>query len=122
MRVWPGRPYPLGATWDGAGVNFALFSENASAVELCLLEGPNHTERRIPLRERTDQVFHAYLPDVLPGQLYGFRTHGLYEPEKGHRFNPHKLLFDPYAKAVGRDLCWNPALFGYTLGARGHHL
>jgi glycogen operon protein len=118
MRVWPGRPYPLGATWDGAGVNFALFSENATAVELCLFNGADSPggERRVPLHERTDQVFHAYLPDVLPGQLYGFRVHGSYEPEKGHRFNPHKLLFDPYAKAVGRDLRWNPALFGYTIG------
>src|SRR4051794_39585281 len=119
MRVWPGRPYPLGATWDGAGVNFALFSENATGAELCLFDGPGTpgSERRISLHERTDQVFHAYLPDVLPGQLYGFRAHGPYEPEKGARFNPHKLLFDPYAKAVGRDTRWDPALFGYTLGA-----
>lgn len=116
MRVWPGRSYPLGATWDGAGVNFALFSENATAAELCLFEGPALVERRVPLTERTDQVFHAYLPDVLPGQLYGFRVHGPYEPEKGLRFNPHKLLFDPYAKAVGRGLTWNPSLFGYTCG------
>jgi isoamylase len=119
MRVWPGRPYPLGATWDGAGVNFALFSENATAVDLCLFDGPgdpNGGERRIPLAERTDQVFHVYLPDMLPGQLYGFRAHGKYDPEQGARFNPHKLLFDPYAKAVGRGLTWNPALFGYTLG------
>ena len=120
MRVWPGRPYPLGATWDGAGVNFAIFSENATAVELCLFDESSHAERRVALRERTDQVFHAYLPDTLPGQLYGFRVHGSYEPEKGHRFNPHKLLFDPYAKAVGRDLRWDPALFGYTLGLRRH--
>src|SRR5687768_531973 len=77
---------------------------------------PNGGERRIPLTERTDQVFHAYLPDVLPGQLYGFRAHGLYDPEKGTRFNPHKLLFDPYAKSVGRGLTWNPSLFSYTLG------
>jgi glycogen operon protein len=99
-------------------VNFALFSENATAVELCLFDGPAAAggERRVPLHERTDQVFHAYLPDVLPGQLYGFRVHGPYEPEKGHRFNPHKLVFDPYAKAVGRDLRWDPSLFGYTVG------
>ena len=116
MRVWPGRPYPLGVTWDGAGVNFALFSENATAVELCLFNGPALEEQRIPLRDRTDQVFHAYLPDVLPGQLYGFRVSGPYEPEQGHRFNAHKLLFDPYAKAVGRDLTWADALFGYTIG------
>jgi glycogen operon protein len=116
MRVWPGRPYPLGATWDGAGVNFALFSETATAAELCLFEGPARVERRIPMRERTDQVFHCYLPDALPGQLYGFRVRGPYEPDKGLRFNHHKLLFDPYAKAVGRGLTWNPALFGYTCG------
>jgi len=118
MRIWPGRPYPLGATWDGAGVNFAVFSENATSIELCLFDGldSHGGERRILLRERTDQVFHAYLPDVLPGQLYGFRAYGPFEPEKGLRFNPHKLLFDPYAKAVGRDLLWDPALFGYTLG------
>ena len=116
MRVWPGRPYPLGATWDGAGVNFALFSENATAVELCLFDGPALVECRVPLRECTDQVFHAYLPDVLPGQLYGFRVTGPHEPEKGHRFNPHKLLFDPYAKAVGRGLTWSDALFGYAIG------
>ncbi len=116
MRVWPGRPYPLGATWDGAGVNFALFSENATAVELCLFDGPARVERRVPLRECTDQVFHAYLPDILPGQLYGFRVTGPHEPEKGHRFNPHKLLFDPYAKAVGRGLTWSDALFGYAIG------
>ncbi len=116
MRVWPGRPYPLGATWDGAGTNFALFSETATGAELCLFEGPALVERRVPLSERTDQVFHAYLPDVLPGQLYGFRVSGAYDPEKGHRFNPHKLLFDPYAKAVGRGLTWNPSLFGYSIG------
>ena len=116
MRVWPGRPYPLGATWDGAGVNFAVFSENATAIDLCLFEGPALTERRVPLAERTDQVFHAYLPDVLPGQLYGLRAHGPHEPEKGLRFNHHKLLFDPYAKAVGRGVTWSESLFGYTLG------
>ena len=116
MRVWPGRPYPLGATWDGAGVNFALFSENATAVELCLFDGPALVEHRVPLRECTDQVFHAYLPDMLPGQLYGFRVSGPHEPVKGHRFNPHKLLFDPYAKAVGRGLTWSDALFGYAIG------
>src|SRR5512139_2132698 len=101
MRSRPGNPYPLGATWDGAGVNFALFSENATGVELCLFNGPDDdTERaRIPVRERTDQVFHCYLPDVRPGQYYGYRVHGPYEPHNGHRFNPAKLLLDPYAKA-----------------------
>src|SRR5262249_37166809 len=118
MRIWPGRSYPLGATWDGAGVNFALFSEHATKVELCLFEGheaenPPHTIR---LREQTDQVWHTYLPDVEPGQLYGYRVHGPYEPAKGHRFNPHKIVLDPYAKAIGRDLRWDDALFGYTIG------
>ncbi|AWM36752.1 Glycogen debranching enzyme [Gemmata obscuriglobus] len=116
MRVWPGRPYPLGATWDGVGVNFAVFSEHATEIDLCLFDGPGLVETRVPLRERTDQVWHCYLPDALPGQLYGFRAAGPFEPEKGLRFNPHKLLFDPYAKAVGRGLTWHDALFGYTIG------
>jgi glycogen operon protein len=118
MRVWPGRPYPLGATWDGAGVNFALFSENATKVELCLFDNPGATQPgvTIPLKEQTDLVFHAYLPDVLPGQLYGYRVHGPYKPSEGHRFNHHKVLFDPYAKAVGRESRWDHALFGYTIG------
>src|SRR5215212_5143566 len=119
MRVWPGRPYPLGATWDGAGVNFALFSENATGAELCLFDGPGSPdggERRVPLRERTDQVFHAYLPDVLPGQLYGFRVHGPYEPDKGHRFNANKVVLDPYAKMIGRDVRWDDSLFAYKVG------
>ncbi|MGL4550922.1 MAG: glycogen debranching protein GlgX, partial [Gemmataceae bacterium] len=114
MRVWPGQPYPLGATWDGAGVNFALFTEHADRVELCLLDGDGET--RVQLAERTDQVFHAYLPDVLPGQLYGYRVHGPHAPAEGHRFNPNKLLFDPYARAVGRPLTWDDSLFGYTIG------
>jgi glycogen operon protein len=117
MRVWPGRPYPRGATWDGSGVNFAVFSEHATRVELCLFGGPgDHTGTRVELPERTDQVFHAYLPDVLPGQLYGYRAHGPYDPAAGHRFNPHKLLFDPYAKAVGRGVTWDNALHGYEIG------
>src|SRR5581483_9806023 len=118
MRVWPGRPYPLGATWDGAGVNFALFSEHATKVELCLFDALD-AEREslsIPLPEHTDQVWHAYLPDVLPEQLYGYRVHGPYEPAKGHRFNPAKVLLDPYAKAIGRDLKWDDSLFGYKIG------
>jgi glycogen operon protein len=118
MRVWPGRPYPLGATWDGAGVNFALFSEHARKVELCLFESADARaeSERIVLREHTDQVWHAYLPDVQPEQLYGYRVHGPYEPQKGHRFNPNKLLLDPYAKAIGRDLRWGDELFGYKVG------
>src|SRR5690349_2422953 len=118
MRVWPGRPYPLGATWDGAGVNFALFSEHAAKVELCLFDSVNAEKEahRIRLREYTDLVYHAYLPDVLPGQLYGYRVYGPYEPQSGHRFNPNKVLLDPYARSIGRDLRWNDALFGYKLG------
>ena len=118
MRVWPGRPYPLGATWDGRGVNFALFTEHGTAADLLLFDHPTATgpAHAIPLREKTDLVYHAYLPDVRPGQLYGYRVDGPYEPAAGHRFNPNKVLFDPYAKAVGREARWDPALFGYTLG------
>ena len=118
MRIWPGNPFPLGAHWDGAGVNFALFSENASKVELCLFDSTDATREtaRIPLPERTDQVFHVYLPDILPGQLYGYRVHGPYDPAHGHRFNPNKLVFDPYAKSVGRFTRWSDALFGYEIG------
>jgi isoamylase len=118
MRVWPGRPYPLGATWDGAGVNFALFSEHAAKVVLCLFDDPDSTteSHRIPLPEHTDQVWHAYLPDVQPEQLYGYRVYGPYEPAKGQRFNPRKIVLDPYAKAIGRDLRWSDELFGYRIG------
>jgi glycogen operon protein len=118
MKVWPGQPYPLGATWDGAGVNFALFSENATAVELCLFDSAEaETESQsVRLEERTDLVWHAYLPEARPGQIYGYRVHGPYEPQSGRRFNPHKLLIDPYAKAVAGDVRWDDAVFGYTLG------
>ena len=124
MRVWPGRPYPLGATWDGGGVNFALFSENAVRVNLCLFDGveSKRESERLVLSERTDMVWHGYLPDVQPGQLYGYRVHGLYEPEKGHRFNPNKILLDPYAKAVGRDVAWCDEMFGYIIGNEGQDL
>lgn len=117
-KVWPGKPYPLGASWDGAGVNFAIFSENAVKVELCLfesVEAENELEK-IELYEKTDQVWHAYLPGVQPGQLYGYRVHGPYEPEKGHRFNPNKVLLDPYAKAIGRKVSWADCMFGYKIG------
>ncbi len=119
MRVWTGQPYPLGATWDGVGVNFALFSEHATAVELCLFDSPyaGRESVRVPLVEQTDQVWHGYLPDVRPGQLYGYRVYGPYEPSQGHRFNPHKLLIDPYAKAMGRTLRWHESVFGYRQGA-----
>ncbi len=119
MRIWPGRPFPLGATWDGAGVNFSLFAENATKVELCLFEGPDATKElaRFELSEQTAHVWHNYFPDIIPGQLYGYRVYGPYEPQNGHRFNPKKLLLDPYAKAIGRRLKWDDALFGYQL----HH-
>jgi isoamylase len=117
MRAWPGSPSPLGATWDGEGTNFAVFSEHATAVDLCLFEHPEDAQEssRIRLRERTDQIWHAYLPDVRPGRLYGFRVHGPYAPEEGHRFNPAKLLLDPYAKAISGTIRWSDALSGYSM-------
>ena len=98
----PGHPYPLGATWDGEGVNFALFSENATGVELCLFDRPDQEKEThtIRIEERTNQIWHVFLPEVRPGQLYGYRVNGPYEPQAGHRFNPNKLLIDPYAKAL----------------------
>src|SRR6185437_10700778 len=118
MRIWRGSPYPLGATWDGAGVNFAIFSEHASKVELCLFNSIEdaHESQRIVLSERTDMVWHGYLPDVEPGQLYGYRVHGPYDPPQGHRFNSNKVVLDPYAKAIGRDVSWDDSLFGYKVG------
>jgi isoamylase len=99
--VWRGRPHPLGATWDGGGVNFALFSKHASLVELCLFDPKGRREiERLPVRERTDHVWHCYLPEARPGQLYGYRVHGPHEPERGHRFDPNKVLLDPYAKLI----------------------
>ncbi len=119
MRIWPGRPYPLGATWDGTGVNFALFSENATGVELCLFQKPDDTGEatKITLTERTDQVWHCYLPDARPGQYYGYRVHGPYAPADGHRFNPAKLLIDPYAKAITGAIKWSNDLFAYKVGS-----
>ena len=117
MRVWRGDPYPLGATWDGAGVNFALFSENATAVELCLFDADGGDEQRVRLTEQTNLVWHCYLPDLRPGQRYGYRVHGPYAPRAGHRFNPAKLLIDPYAKRIDREVEWDDSLFGYRIGA-----
>jgi isoamylase len=115
-RIREGLPYPLGATWDGLGVNFALFSANATKVELCLFDEAGETEiERIELPEYTDEVWHGYLPEARPGTVYGYRVHGPYQPEAGHRFNPNKLLLDPYAKSIVGQLVWNPALFGYVL-------
>ena len=116
--IWPGNPYPLGATWDGQGVNFALFSEHASRVELCLFDGPDvpRASARITMSEQTDNVWHVYLPNIKPGQIYAYRVYGPYNPEQGHRFNPHKLLIDPYAKALTGTIQWNDTMFGYTIG------
>jgi isoamylase len=118
MRVQPGQPYPLGATWDGLGVNFAIFSEHAKGVELCLFDSADavRESRRIPLREQEDLVWHAYVLDIRPGQLYGYRVDGPYAPEAGHRFNPNKIVLDPYAKAIGRTVRWNDAMFAYRIG------
>ncbi|MBI2216479.1 MAG: glycogen debranching protein GlgX [Candidatus Rokubacteria bacterium] len=118
MKQRPGRSYPLGATWDGAGVNFALFSENATGVELCLFDGADGQEpvAQVRVEERTDQVWHIYLPGVRPGQRYGYHVHGPWDPPAGHRFNPAKLVLDPYAKAIDRTVRWNDTLFGYEVG------
>ncbi|MHB8618328.1 MAG: glycogen debranching protein GlgX [Chloroflexota bacterium] len=113
MRVWPGQPYPMGATYDGVGTNFCVFSEVAERVELCLFE--NGDETRVDLPEVTSFCWHGYLPDVGPGQRYGFRVHGPWEPRQGHRCNPSKLLLDPYAKAVDGRIAWNDAVFPYQV-------
>jgi isoamylase len=116
--VWPGRPYPLGATWDGEGVNFALFSEHAERVELCLFDrASREIETRVPMPERTHQVWHCYLPEARPGLLYGYRVYGPYAPGQGHRFNPNKLLLDPYAKSIRGELKWSNQHFGYRIGS-----
>ena len=116
-RLREGLPFPLGATWDGLGVNFALFSAHATKVELCLFDAAGKVElERIELPEYTDEIWHGYLPDAHPGQIYGYRVHGPYEPDAGHRFNPNKLLIDPYAKQLVGELLWSESLFGYTIG------
>ena len=119
ITVYPGSPYPLGATWDGNGVNFALYADNASKVELCLFASPSDEVEslKIKLIERSHHVWHAYFPDIQPGQLYGYRVHGNFEPQNGHRYNPNKLLMDPYAKAIAGIIDWNDALFGYEVGS-----
>ncbi|EHM02866.1 glycogen debranching enzyme GlgX [Acetobacteraceae bacterium AT-5844] len=115
-RLLPGKPHPLGATWDGLGVNFALFSAHAEKVELCLFDAAGRREiARLPLPECTDEVFHGYLPEARPGLIYGYRVHGPYRPEQGHRFNPNKLLLDPYARQLQGNLRWTDALYGYRM-------
>ena len=115
MEIWPGNPYPLGATFDGSGVNFAVFSEVAERVELCLIDDDG-AETRLDLPEVDGYVWHAYLPSVQPGQRYGYRVHGPYDPENGHRCNPSKLLLDPYAKAIDGQIDGDQSLFSYRFG------
>jgi glycogen operon protein len=123
IRIWEGDATQLGATWDGLGVNFSLFSANAKKVELCLFDPTGKQEvQRIELPEYTDEIWHGYLPDAAPGTVYAYRVHGPYEPEAGHRFNPNKLVLDPYAKAHIGQLKWGAELFGYILGAAGEDL
>src|SRR5260370_39975962 len=115
-RLKEGLPYPLGATWDGKGTNFALFSANATKVEVCLFDATGAREgERIELPEYTDEIWHGYLREIHPGALYGYRVYGPYEPQSGHRFNPHKLLLDPYARGHFGDLKRDPAVFGYKM-------
>jgi isoamylase len=113
MDVWPGRPYPVGATPDAEGTNFSLFSEAADAVDLCLFDAAGGAETRIRLPEVTAHRFHGFVPGVGAGQRYGFRVHGPFDPAKGHRCNPNKLLLDPYAKAIDGEVTWNEAVYGY---------
>jgi isoamylase len=123
VRIWEGDATQLGATWDGLGVNFSLFSANATKVELCIFDPSGKEEiQRIELPEYTDEIWHGYLPDAGPETVYAYRVHGPYQPEAGHRFNPNKLLLDPYAKAHIGQLKWGPELFGYTIGAKGDDL
>jgi isoamylase len=124
IEIWPGKSFPLGANWDGKGVNFAIFAENADKVDLCLFKKENGQKEiaRIKLPEYTNQVWHGYIPKLKPGQLYGFRVHGPYEPQRGHRFNPTKLLLDPYARAIAGNYNWKDAVFGYQIGHPAHDL
>ena len=116
FQIREGSPFPLGASWDGKGANFALFSANATKVEVCLFDSAGDKEiARIELPEYTNQIFHGYLPEVGPGAFYGYRVHGPYEPDAGHRFNPNKLVLDPYARAHAGELKWDPAVFGYQM-------
>jgi len=116
LKTLPGKPFPLGATWDGTGVNFSLYSENATGVELCLYDNDNNETARIQIAEQSDLTWHMYIEGLKPGQMYGYRVSGPFEPENGHRFNPNKLVLDPYAKAVSGTINWDDSLFGYNVG------
>src|SRR5690348_986537 len=122
LEMQPGAPYPLGTTWDGNGVNFAIFSESSAAAQLCLMDFQGFREARIALSERTDQIWHAYLPGLAPGTRYNYRLSGPYDPAAGHRFNRYKLLLDPYARAIDGELRWDDALFGFPIGSRNADL
>ncbi|SEA49378.1 GlgX family protein [Pedobacter hartonius] len=118
LNIFPGKPFPLGAIWDGNGVNFTIYSENATAVELCLFDPENDEKEfvKFNITEQTDLTWHIYVRGISPGQLYGFRVYGPFVPESGHRFNPNKLVLDPYAKAISGTIEWNDALFAYKIG------
>jgi len=124
MRVWTGVPYPLGATWTGTGVNFAIYSENATGIDLCLFDEPEADREnvRIRFREKTDHVWHLFLPDAQPSQLYGYRVYGPYAPQEGHRFNASKVVIDPYARAIAGKVLWGPEMFAYPLGGPAEDL
>lgn len=124
IKSYPGSPYPLGATWDGNGVNFALYADKATGVELCLFKSPSDEKEFVKLKmtERSHQVWHIYIPELKPGQLYGYRVYGVYEPGNGQRFNQHKLLLDPYAKAIAGKIEWSDSLFGYEVGSEEEDL
>ncbi len=124
VKTWPGKPYPLGATWLGNGVNFAIFSEHATGIELCLFDNIDapHENARVPLREQTGQVWHVFLPEVRPGQLYGYRVAGPYQPNRGLRFNDSKLLLDPYAKSIAGQINLSDEMFGYVVGDKEEDL
>lgn len=124
MQIVTGNPHPLGATWDGLGVNFAIFAEHATKVELCLFDSieDKQESQRIQLPECNAFVWHGFIKDIMPGQIYGYRVHGPYEPEKGHRFNANKVLTDPYARCIVRSVNWDNNLFGYQIGHEAEDL
>src|SRR5262245_37732815 len=118
LEIWPDEPFPLGARWDGKGTHFSVFSETADRIDLCLFDAGGK-EHRVRMPDRTAFCWHGYVPSVGPGQRYGFRAHGPWAPEQGHRFNPSKLLLDPYARAISGDITWGPAVLPYVIGSDG---